>query len=426
MKRICNLLIVVLMFSLAVAAVGCAAKFEVSSLDVSPEVCLPGDRVTVSATLANTGGAKGDYVAGLLVNDAMEPMQTFTLEPGASQSLSFTLMKGDPGRYVVQLEELTTSFTVLEASNLKVSPSEVEVDQPVTITANLENVAEAQTTYHCCLVCQGKEVEAKDVTVAGGSTEKVSFALSQATPGVYKVELLGFSRSFTVVKPVKPAEFKVVNLDIAPNPVKVGGQTTITISVENVGEATGTYEATLLLDGEVYQTSDVTLVGGASKPVSFPVTKDSPGSYSVEVDGQETILKVIQPVRLETGTVLKRKISGKGKLEVDNQLDSDAVVVLSAAKEPDIPLLAVYIQSHDSCKTSGIKEDTYVLYIALGEAWDENSQKFLMDATYHRTKGELKWVETTRKRTMWNVSLDPAVIAVYYQPVSENEFPSLE
>ena len=410
------------MLSLAVAAVGCAAKFEVSSLEVSQEVGLSGDTVTVSATLANIGGAKGDYVTELLVNGAMEQTQTFTLEPEASQSLSFTLMKGEPGRYVVQLGELTTSFIILEASNLKVSPSEVEVDQPVTVTADLQNAAETQAAYHCSLVLEGKEVEAQDITVAGGSTGKVTFELSQATSGTYNVELLGLSGSFKVLK---PAEFKVVSLDIAPNPIKVGDETTITVTIENVGGATGTYNATLLLDGGVYYTSDVMLAGGATKSVSVVASKGTPGSYSIEIGGLEAILEVIKPVRLETGTILKRKISGKGKLEIENGSDLDAVVVLSSAEEPEVPLLAFYVKSGDSCKISGIKEDTYVLYIALGEAWDENSRKFLMDATYHRSKSEYKWVETKRRYNTWHFFFDPTVVAVYYQPVREDEFPVL-
>ena len=422
MKRTCNLLIVVLMLSLAMGAVGCAANFEVSSLNISPDVCLPGDTVTVSAILANNGNAKGDYVAELLINGATEQLQNYTLEPGSSESLSFTLSRGKLGKYEVQLGELTKSFTVLGASNLTISPSNVEVNQPVSVTAELQNVAETQATYHCCLLCEGKELEAQDVTVAGTSTEKMTFTLSQANPGRYRVELLGLSGSYKVLK---PADIKLVNLDIAPNTVKVGEEATITMSINNMGEAEGVYQARLFVDGSLYYTSDITLAGGARKSESTVVSKDTPGSYSIKIDGEEATLSVIEPVRLETGTELKRKISGKGKWEVDNQLDSDAVVVLSATEEPETPLLAVYIQSHDSCKTSGIKEGTYVLYIALGEAWDENSRKFLMNATYHRSNREFEWVETSRRYQTWYITLDPAIVAVYYQPVSEDEFPSL-
>jgi len=410
------------MLSLAVGAVGCAAKFELSSLDVSPEVCFPGDTVAVSATLANNGNAKGDYVAELLVNGATEQLQNYTLEPGSSESLSFTLSRGELGGYEVQLGELTESFTVLGATNLTISPSQVLIDEPVTIAADLQNVAETRATYHCCLACEGKEVEAKDIVVAGDSTEKVAFTLSQAASGRYRVELLGLSGSYKVLK---PADIKLVNLDVAPNTVKVGEEATITMSITNMGEAEGSYQARLFLDGSLYYTSDITLAGGAKKSESTVVSKDTPGSYSIAIDGQEAILTVIQPVRLETGTVLKRKISGEGRLEVDNQTDSDAVVVLCSVEEPETPLLAFYIQSGNSDEVRGIKEGTYVLYITLGEGWDENSQKFLMNVTYHRYKGELDWVQTRRRYTIWNVPFDPANIALYYEDISEDEFPSL-
>ena len=423
MKRTLNFIIVALMLFLAIGAVGCAAEFELSSLDVSPEICFPGDSVAISATLANNGNAKGDYVAELLVNGVTEHLQNYTLEPGSSESLSFTLSRGELGKYEVQIGELKESFIVLGATNLTISPSQVLIDEPVTIAADLQNAAETQATYQCCLLCEGKELEAQGVTVAGTSTKKVTFTVSQANSGRYQVELLGLSGSYKVLK---PAEFKIVNFDLAPNPAKVGEQVTGTATIENVGEATGTYKANLLVDGEVIWTTEVTLAGGTTEAVSFSEYTDHPGNFNIEIDGQKVTLRVVEPVRLETGTELKRKISGKGKFDVDNQLDSDVVVILSAIKEPETPLLAIYIQSHDSCKTSGIKEGTYLLYVAVGEAWDESSRKFLMDATYHRSNREFEWVETSRRYQTWYITLDPAVAALYYQDVSEDEFPSLE
>ncbi len=424
MKRICNLLIVVLTLSLAVGTVGCTAKFEMSSLEVSPEVCLPGDTVKVSATLANTGNAQGDYVAEFLVNGTVEQTQTFTLEPGSSQSHSFTLVKGKPGRYVVQLGELTAPFTILGVRNLKISPSEVEVDQLVTVTADLQNVAETQATYHSRLLFQGKEVEAKDITVAGGSTEKVTFMFFLTTPGMHKVGLLGLSG---FLKVLKPAEFKLVNLDIAPNPVKVGGQATITISIENAGEAEGTYTANLVVDGQVEQTSDVTLASGTTKSVPLVTSKDSPGSYNIEIGGQEAILKVVQPVRLETGTFLVRELSGgKAKLKIENERDLDAVVVLSSLEEPTIPLLAFYVRAGDSYRAGGIRGGIYVIQYALGRDWIEDSQKFLTEATYQRFSDEFRFTSRSGHYTIWTIFLgggggEPAGT----QRVGEGEFPKL-
>jgi len=160
MKRICNLLIVVLMLSLAVGAVGCGAKFVLSSLEVSPEACLTGDKVVVSATLTNPSNTEGEYVVEFSVNGVMEQSEIITLGQKSSQPLSFTLTKNDPGWYAVQLGDLTASFTVLGAGNLEISPSEIEVGQPVTVSADLHNVASTAATYHCCYCARANHIYA--------------------------------------------------------------------------------------------------------------------------------------------------------------------------------------------------------------------------------------------------------------------------
>jgi hypothetical protein len=335
-------------------------------------------------------------------------------------------MKDEPGRYAVQLGKLTASFTVLGVSNLKVSPSQVEIDQPVTVTADLQNVAENQAAYHCCLMCQGKEVEAKDITVAGDSIEKVTFTLSQTTSGIYKVELLGLSDSFKVLK---PADIQVLNLDITPNPVKVGEEATITINITNMGETEGIYPAGLFVDDSLYYTSDIRLAGGARKSESIVVSKDTPGSYSIKIGGEEATLTVIQPVRLETGTCLLDEMgSGMGKLIIENETIFDAVVVLCSPEAPEAPMFALYIQSDDSYKAKGIEEGSYSFYVTLGEAWDENSRRFYLNDTYYRHPREIEFeekrTETKKYWTEWTFVLN-LEYGIPGLPISESEFPSL-
>lgn len=308
-----------------------------------------------------------------------------------------------------------------EVTTLDISPAEVVSGDPTDVTVEVENIGGSEGTYTVTLELDGIKLETKEDTLAAGAKETVTWQITEDI-GTHQVGVDGLSRSFKVLK---PAEFEVVNLNIAPNPVKVGEQVTGTATIENVGEATGTYEANLLVDGEVIWTTEVTLAGGTTETVSYSEYTDYPGNYNIEIDGQEVILRVVQPVRLETGTILEKEMSGKGKLEIENELDLDVVVVLSLAKEPGIPLLAFYVQSHDSYLARGIHRGTYVLYFAVGEDWDEDSRKFTMKAAYYRHKGETEWEETTRKRQTWYFTLDPLIVEVYHELVSEGEFPSL-
>ena len=88
------------------------------------------------------------------------------------------------------------------------------------------------------------------------------------------------------------------------------------------------------------------MLGGATKSISFLLSKDSPGRYSVAIGGREAILKVWQP--MPTGTFFARILRGKARLEVQNRYsDLDALVVLSEAAEPTTPWVAFYVQSGD-------------------------------------------------------------------------------
>jgi hypothetical protein len=233
------------------------------------------------------------------------------------------------------------------------------------------------------------------------------------------VELLGLSGSYKVLK---PAEFRVTNLDMTPNPVKVGDETKITINIENAGDAEDTYTAALVVNGQTEQTQDVRLAGGATQSVSFSTSKDSPGSYSIKIAEQEAILEVVQPVRLDTGIIFEELPTGPSRLRIKNGLDLDVAVALCSHAEPAIPLLAVYVQSGDSYTTMKIGAGTYVLYYAFGQDWVDDSHKFLSNATYHRYKDELEFKGTSRHYTIWTFDFDTAGWVEVYR-IEEDEFP---
>ncbi len=83
-------------------------------------------------------------------------------------------------------------------SNFVISPATVELGQPVTITADVTNTSGLEGTYTVTLKIDGAAVENKDVTVAGGATESVSFTVSKNTTGTYQVAVDSQTGSFTV------------------------------------------------------------------------------------------------------------------------------------------------------------------------------------------------------------------------------------
>ena len=213
-------------------------------------------------------------------------------------------------------------------NSLTVMPKEVVVGEEATVTASIENTGEVEGTYHATLTVNNEIVESKDVLLGAGLKQTISFRITEDDPGIYKVEV---GELACTLKVLKPAEFELISLGVNPKVIKVGEEATVTANLKNHGEAGGTYSLSLSIDGEVIETRDVTLAGGVTKPVTFSISQYLPGTYSIEIGSLAGSLKVIQPVRLPTGTYVLGKLgqSYTGDLKVKNGLNLDAVIVLT-------------------------------------------------------------------------------------------------
>ena len=418
------------------------AEFEASSLSITPTDVVGGEEVTVTADVSNVGETEGTYTVILKVNGVEVGTKDFLVAAGDSKAVSFRLTEDDPGTYTIDLEGLTGTFRVLKpaefkVSNLRITPEEVKVGGDATLKVNIKNTGEVEGTCPVILKVNGVEAETKEVVVAAGGIKAISFELTKGEPGTYTIDLEGLIGEVNF-RELKPAEFKLTeDIIIYPNPVKVGEEASITINIRNVGEAEDTYTARLVVDGKEEQTKDVTLAGYKSQKIVFGVSKDSPGSYSVEIGDREAVLEVFEPVRLRTGTKIVRDMrSSLGRLEItENSLVEDSVIVLCSSEEPGIPLTAVYIQAGDTYTIVRIYEGTYVIYITTGRDWDDDSKKFRTSATYghfaHATgpgevTNEWEFKETGSSYTIWMFSLKPVPGGVWStQFISEAEFPEM-
>ncbi|MFQ6085996.1 MAG: CFI-box-CTERM domain-containing protein [Candidatus Bathyarchaeia archaeon] len=94
----------------------------------------------------------------------------------------------------------------------------------------------------------------------------------------------------------KPAEFAVSGLTVQPEEVDAGRPFKVTVNVSNTGYMTGSYNIELEFAGEVVDSKTVTLSPGESTTVTFEVSEEEPGTYTVRVNG-------------ETGTVTIHRLS---------------------------------------------------------------------------------------------------------------------
>jgi len=88
------------------------ANFSVTSLDLSSEQVEPGQEVLVTVNVTNIGGCEGSYILNLTINGAVEQTKTVTLAPLASDTVTFTVTKEEPGTYTISVDGLTKEFSV--------------------------------------------------------------------------------------------------------------------------------------------------------------------------------------------------------------------------------------------------------------------------------------------------------------------------
>lgn len=188
--------------------------------------------------------------------------------------------------YVVVPPPPPAAFTL---SSLGISPVEVSVGETVSISLLVANTGGMSGSYMVTLKINGVKEADKRVTIAAGGTETVTFSVARKVTGSYSVAVDGLSGSFTVAPPVvappAPAAFSVTNLSIYPAEVQPNEVVAIRISVANTGGEFGSYKVTLKINGVKEADKSVTIAAGSSKTVSFSVTREEAGTYSVDVDG---------------------------------------------------------------------------------------------------------------------------------------------
>jgi len=89
------------------------AEFKVSDLSVKPAEVEPGETVTITVSVANTGGTEGSYAVILKINDVKEAEKSVTVAPGESQDVSFNVTREEAASYTVSVDGLSGSFTVV-------------------------------------------------------------------------------------------------------------------------------------------------------------------------------------------------------------------------------------------------------------------------------------------------------------------------
>ena len=90
------------------------AAFQTAGLKINPTEIEPGEELSITATVANTGDVGGRYMAELKINDSTQQTMQVLVDAGESKAVTFAVVKDTPGIYEVALGGLNGQFEVLK------------------------------------------------------------------------------------------------------------------------------------------------------------------------------------------------------------------------------------------------------------------------------------------------------------------------
>lgn len=197
-------------------------------------------------------------------------------------------------------------------SQLALVPEEVGLDEPVMVSALVENTGDLTDVLHVEFRKNGKLFDSKEVTLDGGRGITVSSEVTSDEPGRYTVSINDLAANFTVKEPeVAPppalagrADIQFTDLRITPATAEVGQAVTIGIVVMNHGDIEGTQSVSLLINGRLTDSELIKLAPGDRQVVTFVMTEHVAGAYSAVVDGWGatfTVKDVVEPPGVNWG-----------------------------------------------------------------------------------------------------------------------------
>ncbi len=88
------------------------ASFQISNLTIAPSEITAGDEITLTVTVANSGGQQGTYQLTLKIDSITVEGKSVTLSGNSSENVSFTAVINEAGDHQIEINSLSDDVAV--------------------------------------------------------------------------------------------------------------------------------------------------------------------------------------------------------------------------------------------------------------------------------------------------------------------------
>jgi hypothetical protein len=182
-------------------------------------------------------------------------------------------------------------FSVID---LKISPLEAEVFEPVIVTVNVTNIGGEQGEYVANITVNGVLEENQTVLLLAGESTIVEFMVIKEVEGTYSVEVGDLSGELTFNVP-PPSSSKIVLSKLSTNPREAwpNEMVTTTVTATNQGEETDVLSVRLMVDDSLVERKTVQLAAEETTKVEFTYNATTEGKHNVKVNALSGTFTVV-------------------------------------------------------------------------------------------------------------------------------------
>jgi hypothetical protein len=198
------------------------ACFEVADLTVTPTEASPGETITVSVKLTNTGDLTGNSEVLLALDNEVVRNQIKTLQGRSSEKIVFTIVANTIGEHRVSIRNLVATFFIKKppaaaaftVSQLKINPASINSGDKVNISVFIENTGDLEGTYPIILLVDDETMETREIDLEGGGSMMLSFSFSAYAVGEHTINIDGLQGVFEVKSSSLPVVPDLHNLEL--------------------------------------------------------------------------------------------------------------------------------------------------------------------------------------------------------------------